>query len=67
MNRLLTALAFTVALATPALAMPGAGPDHHRRVHQRFEQKQSQAEKTQTNDPYWQPCRYSAYGDNTCE
>jgi hypothetical protein len=47
--------------------MPGAGPDHHRRVHQRFEQKQSQAEKTQTNDPYWQPCRYSAYGDNTCE
>jgi len=67
MNRLHIALAFTAALATPALAMPGAEPDHHHQVHQRFEQKQSQAEKTQTNDPYWQPCRYSAYGDNTCE
>ena len=62
MNRLLV-LALTAALSTPALAMPAP----HRQVHQTFEQRQSQAELGHKNDPHWQPCRYSDYGDNTCE
>lgn len=62
MNRLLV-FALTAALSTPALAMPAP----HRQVHQAFEQRQSQAELSQKNAPYWQPCHYSDYRDNTCE
>jgi hypothetical protein len=67
MNRLFVALALTAALSTPALAMPGARADDHRQVQPRSEQKQSQARESRTNDPYWQPCHYSSYMDNSCE
>lgn len=67
MNRLLVALALNAALATPALAVPGAGPETHGQVQPRSQQKQTQARNSKANDPYWQPCRYSATMDNTCE
>jgi hypothetical protein len=57
----------TKFLATPALAVPGAGPATHRQVQPRSQQKQTQARNSKANDPYWQPCRYSATMDNTCE
>jgi hypothetical protein len=67
MNRLFVAPALTAALSTSALAMPGARADDHRQVQPRSEQKQSQARESRTNDPYWQPCHYSSYMDNSCE
>jgi hypothetical protein len=60
MNRLLV-FALTAALSTPALAMPAP----HRQVDRTFEQKQSQAELSRKNHPYWQACQVADY--NTCE
>ena len=65
MSKLLIAIALTAALSTPALAVPGAGPDYHRYVQSERHQKQSQACNRQNNDPYWKPCNYS--DSNSCE
>jgi hypothetical protein len=63
MTKLLFAVAFTAALSTPALAVPGTKSDY-RHVHSKSElpQNQSQPSNGQTNDPYWKPCHFSRYG-----
>jgi len=69
MSKLLIAVAFTAALSTPALAVPGTKSDY-RHVHSKSEppQNQSQPSNGQTNDPYWKPCHFSRYGGmNTCD
>jgi hypothetical protein len=69
MNKLLIAIALSAILSTPALAMPGAGPEHQRHVQPNPETRQNQKQvmNSHDTDPYWKPCRYSDYGDNTCE
>ena len=69
MTKFLFAVAFTAALSTPALAVPGKRSDY-RQVPSNSElpQNRSQASNGQTNDPYGKTCHFSRYGGmNTCD
>ena len=65
----IAAVALFTIFATPALAAPGAGPDYHRHVPPKTEQRQtqSQVQNSQTNDPYWKPCHITRAGYNSCD